>query len=391
MAIVLFDNLNFKSLYPLTQTRAIADLPLGIVTISQWWQLQTTQQVFIFSQDVFHERYEPLPLNQELLWIDAALIPDEALLAQIINLKNNEAIADDEGLVAMRSSIAYQPVYGFHAATGLQTLATNVTLVNNTRRLQYPHQIFLWANELMHRDFELLTKGRTSQPVSSTNNIISGNNIFIEEGAVVEFATINAGTGPVYIGKNCTIMEGSCIRGPFAMLDGSVVKMGATIYGATRLGKSCVAGGEIKNAVLLDYSNKAHHGYLGDSVIGSFCNLGAGTTNSNVKNTCGNVSLYNAATQTSINAGFKAGCIMGDYTTTAINTSINTGTVIGIACNIFGGGFTPKHINNFSWGLQGQQVNIGKALVNIERWKKLKGESLTEAEKTILQLIFDQS
>lgn len=214
-------------------------------------------------------------------------------------------------------------------------------------------------------------------------------NVFFEKGAKAEHCIINASTGPVYIGKDAELMEGSIIRGPFAMGEGACLKMGAKVYGATTLGPRCVAGGEIKNSVLFGYSNKAHDGYLGDSVVGEWCNMGAGTTNSNLKNNASDVKIWTSRGE--MNAGTKCGVMMGDYSRTAVNTSINTGTVIGICCNVFGSGLTPKYIPNFSWGSDGvTRYDIGKVFPDIEDWKKLKGQVLREDEKRILKYIYEK-
>jgi UDP-N-acetylglucosamine diphosphorylase/glucosamine-1-phosphate N-acetyltransferase len=240
----------------------------------------------------------------------------------------------------------------------------------------------------IRQDYALITNNRKSQPISSTNKIISPENIFIEEGARVEHSIINASAGPVYIGKNAEIMEGCMIRGPFALCEGAVLKMGAKIYAATTIGPFCMGGGEIKNSVIFGHSNKAHDGYLGDSVIGEWCNLGAGTSNSNIKNTAGEVKLWNNMEHEYQPAGLKCGLMMGDYSRSAINTSFNTGTVVGVCCNVFGEGFPPKFIADFSWGKE--KYNFEKALQDIDNWKKLKGENITEQEKEILQTLYNK-
>jgi UDP-N-acetylglucosamine diphosphorylase/glucosamine-1-phosphate N-acetyltransferase len=216
-------------------------------------------------------------------------------------------------------------------------------------------------------------------------NVIAPDQIFIEEGAKLEFVTLNASTGPIYIAKGAQIMEGAMIRGPFSLGENAVVKMGAKIYGATSIGKQSVVGGEIKNAVIFDYSNKAHDGYLGDSVIGSWCNLGAGTTNSNVKNNFSTVKMQLSHQLKNIEAGNKAGLIMGDYSKSAINTSLNTGTVVGVSCNIFGNEMPPKFVPNFTWG--NEIYNIDKAIVDIQKWKQSKQQNITQQEIDILKNI----
>ncbi len=288
---------------------------------------------------------------------------------------------------------------GFNAAIipSMQTLFSIndkgvVSITNQNETCKFIHHawdIFRLNEWAMKKDFELITAGRTSQKISSTNKIISHENIFIEEGATVEHCIINASTGPVYIGKNATIMEGALIRGPLAVCEGATIKMGAKIYGATTIGPYCVAGGEIKNSVMFGYSNKAHDGYLGDSIIGEWCNLGAGTTNSNVKNTAGEVKMWNNAAKDFKGAGLKAGLIMGDYSRAAINTSFNTGTTVGVCCNIFGEGFPPKLVNNFTWG--NEKYIFEKAIQDIDNWKKLKGKTITQEEIKILKQLYNEA
>ncbi len=258
------------------------------------------------------------------------------------------------------------------------------------RKLQFPWQIFQWNAEEIRNDFELLTRGRSGNPVALTNNLIAPQHIFLEEGVTVEYATINASGGPVYIGRNATIMEGALIRGPFALGENSLIKMGATIYSGTTIGPYCVAGGEIKNSVLFGYSNKSHEGYLGDSVIGEWCNLGAGTSNSNLKNNAGAVQIWNEPRKEFLSAGTKCGMLMGDYSRAAINTSFNTGTVTGVSANVFGTGLTPHYIPSFSWGYTHySKYRFEKAIEDIANWKRLKNQSLSDIEIRTLKHIFE--
>ena len=236
-----------------------------------------------------------------------------------------------------------------------------------------------WA---LRQDYALLTKGRTSAAISATNNVMNSLNMFIEEGAIVEHCFLNATEGPIYIAKNSVVMEGSMLRGPLSIGENAVVKMGTKIYGATTIGPYCTAGGEIKNSVMMNHSNKAHDGYLGDSILGAWCNLGAGTSNSNIKNTAGNIKIKLNSVE--INAGTKFGLLMGDYSRAAINTSFNTGTVVGVCCNVFTNGLTPKFIPDFSWGVAGEKYLLEKAFNDINNWKKFKGQFITDEEKAIL-------
>ena len=272
----------------------------------------------------------------------------------------------------------------------------------STRHIRYPWDIFLYNSEALTEDFLLITAGRRSEPIPASVQAIQPHSIFIEEGARLQHCILNASTGPIYIGRDSEIMEGASIRGPFALCEGAVVKMGARIYGATTIGPYSVAGGEVKNSVLFGYSNKAHDGYLGDSVIGEWCNLGAGTSNSNIKNTASSVKVWHPASETFMDAGLKCGLLMGDYSRCAINSSFNTGTVVGVCCNVVGGGLPPKYIPDFTWGTppgasseRGNPERVkyawNKAIRDIGNWKKLKNRSLSDSEILILRPIFERS
>jgi UDP-N-acetylglucosamine diphosphorylase / glucose-1-phosphate thymidylyltransferase / UDP-N-acetylgalactosamine diphosphorylase / glucosamine-1-phosphate N-acetyltransferase / galactosamine-1-phosphate N-acetyltransferase len=240
--------------------------------------------------------------------------------------------------------------------------------------------------EAINKDFAVKCLHKKTIELPSSTQFIKTQHIFIEEGTILESCIINATEGPIYIGKNCKIMDGAILRGPIFIDENSTVKMGATIYGGTSIGKNCIVGGEIKNSIINNYSNKAHHGYLGDSIVGQWCNLGAGTSNSNVKNTGGDIIIDVDGEK--INAKNKFGMLMGDYSRTAINTSINTGTVIGVCCNIFTDGLTPKFLPNFSWGTKGEKYKLNKAFTDIDNWKKMKGFNLTTEEKEYLKQLY---
>ena len=236
------------------------------------------------------------------------------------------------------------------------------------------------------RDVAIKQINKVTLELNSSSQIIHPCNIFVEEGAILENCILNASEGPIYIAKNCKIMDGAILRGPIFIDEGSIVKMGATIYGGTSIGKKCVVGGEIKNSIINNFSNKAHHGYLGDSIIGKWCNLGAGTSTSNVKNNGSDVMLQLANAE--LNAGNKFGLLIGDYSRSAINTSFNTGTVVGTCCNIFTEGLTPKYIPNFSWGCKGERYELPKAFTDIENWKIMKGETLSKEERELLKNLY---
>src|SRR5450432_242034 len=322
--------------FPFSLTRSVADMRCGILTIREKW-------------NVYLKNKPPLPGSVS---IPANIIPDPGIVGAVF-LPNPE-----------------------------------LSFAQSTRLLQLADILRLNASEIKN-DFQLITAGRQSAPISPTNKL-SGTDIFLEPGAVAEYCYLNAVDGPVYIGKNALVMEGSMIRGPFAASEKTVVKMGAKIYGATSAGPFCVLGGEIKNSVIFGYSNKAHDGYLGDSVIGEWCNIGAGSSNSNVKNSGGTVKQWNPLRKTFVEVGLKGGLIMGDYSRTSINTSFNTGTVVGVCCHVFGNGPTPTYLPSFSWGFHNEVYAFDKAMQHISKWKKMKDRELVPDEIKKLKSIFDQ-
>ncbi len=381
MSVILFDNKYRKHFFPLTTTRAIAGLRMGIFTIKERWEKLTNEDVYIHTTPYLMPLYEPIPASEQL-WVDSTVIITDELLALIKSLQPNQAIADAQGLIAGRSAEAAAT---FDVNNTLQWFEE--TMQYTAKRLEYPHQIFQMNEAFIQFDYTLVTANRTSQPISATNNVVNSSNIFLEQGVSMEFCTLNASAGPIYMGTNATIMEGCLIRGSFALGNNSLLKMGSKIYGATTFGPNCVGGGEIKNIVMQGNSNKAHDGYLGDSVIGEWCNFGAGTSNSNVKNTGGTVHLWNDGANDFIYAGQKCGLIMGDYSRVAINSRINTGSVIGVCCNVFGTGLLPKVIKDFSWGLTNKYI-FEKAVADINNWKKMKHQHLSQEEIEVLRYIF---
>ncbi|NCW12780.1 MAG: sugar-1-phosphate guanyl transferase, partial [Chitinophagia bacterium] len=252
----------------------------------------------------------------------------------------------------------------------------------NAQFINDAFDILKWHPTLIHQDFNFVHKNKSAL-IDGSNRVVASKNIFVEPGAQIFCANLNASTGPIYIGKDAMIMEGASIRGPFVLGEKAVVKMNTSIYGSTTVGPYCLAGGEIKNSILLGFSNKGHEGYLGDSIIGHWCNLGAGTCNSNIKNTAGKVQMWNEAKQIWETVGQKMGMLMGDYSRFAIQSSINTGSYVGVSANIFGNGLLPKYLPNFTWGIvSGYQFN--KAIDDINNWKKLKGFEITAEEKEVL-------
>lgn len=342
MQRVFLDEHSIKeNLYPFAQTGPVSNLRVGILTIKEKWEKGIGEGAVAEENE---KDFTKFPAN---------LIPGKSFFEQLSN-------ADPEK--------------------------------DSSRIINYPWDLIYINDWAIREDFKILTKKRISDLIPENVEVVNARDIFIEEGASLNHCLLNASTGPIYIGKNAEIMEGAFIRGPFALCEGAVVKMGAKIYGATTIGPYSVAGGEIKNSILMGYSNKAHDGYLGDSVIGEWCNIGAGTTNSNLKNNAGQVKVWHKRTRSFIEVGLKCGLIMGDYSRSAINTSFNTGTVIGICANVFGPGLTPKYIADFSWGFEGKQkYTWEKVQEHINNWKKLKNSAVSDTEIQNLKSIFDRS
>jgi UDP-N-acetylglucosamine diphosphorylase / glucose-1-phosphate thymidylyltransferase / UDP-N-acetylgalactosamine diphosphorylase / glucosamine-1-phosphate N-acetyltransferase / galactosamine-1-phosphate N-acetyltransferase len=386
MVIVLLDTDAKQNLYPLAQTKAVADVRCGIFSVKERWEAITGLNVYVLAEKYLSGLYEAIP-DDEYLVIDAMLKDDDDIRLQILSLQTGEALYDEQGIVAGRTTVN---ISEFNA-TGSTSYFKKIIPVRSIQRMQYPWQLILWNDEQLRRDFLLLFARSTTQTISDTNKVIQPENLIIEEGAVVEHCIINASTGPVYIGKKATIMEGSVLRGPIAICEGAVIKMGAKIYGATTIGPYCTVGGEVKNSLLQCHSNKAHDGYLGNAVIDWWCNLGAGTSNSNVKNTGGEINVLHESSGKNINVGRKFGMIVGDYNRTAINTSLNSGSIIGICNNIFGEGLMPKTIGDFRWGIHHtSNYKFDKAIEHISNWKKMHGLELSSAEISVLKYIFER-
>ena len=377
-----------ENLYPFTLTRQLQDIRVGILTIREKWEMM----LGMTSYDRKENDYKDLGRSRDIadcvddgdcFMIHGNLLPDASLVRAVKKLKAGEFLSasGDSGIVYR---ISRKEIRNRHEIK----VTASVLYSGELQVLKYPWDIFQMNDRAIREDFVLLTRKRKSQPVPPHCVVIGGKDIFIEKGARVQHCTLNSLTGPIYIGRDAEIMEGSLIRGPFALGEKACVKMGTKIYGATTAGPYSVVAGEIKNSILFGYSNKAHDGYLGDSVIGEWCNMGAGTTNSNLKNNAGTVRIWTV--QGERDAGMKCGVLMGDYSRTAINTAINTGTVIGVCCHVAGAGLTPKYIPNFSWGSDGvTRYDFQRALHDMDGWKKLKNQSLSDQEKTILKYIFD--
>lgn len=383
MAFFIFDPSSRDQLAPLSLTKAIADFRFGILSVKERWELLLKEAAFIKTADYLQTLYPNTPTEVDV-WVNATVIPNELLAAQIAQLQLGQALADDLGLIAGRTNQSFS---NFNQREAL-SLFKEVKTIQAVIRIEYPWEIMQLNEAMIREDFKLVTKGRSSQPVSPTVQLVQPADIFVEEGAKLEFCTLNSTTGPIYIGKHAEIMEGTTVRGPFSLGTRSVLKMNSRVYGATSLGPYCMGGGEIKNSVMMGYSNKAHDGYLGDSVVGEWCNFGAGTSNSNLKNSAGDIDVWAMGINQMITVGQKCGVIMGDYSRLAINSSVNTGSVIGICSNVFGAGLLPKQIPHFSWGVEGKRYQLDTAIADTNNWKYMKGKKLSEEEIQVLKHIY---
>jgi UDP-N-acetylglucosamine diphosphorylase/glucosamine-1-phosphate N-acetyltransferase len=382
MHFVLVDLPCRDQFYPFSLTRSLTELRVGIFSIQERWEasLKTHCEVYTASylQCLYNEDF--LHHTEEVIFINAACIPEPNLIMAIADLKNGENLMDEDG--KWIASKTKERSIG-KILLGDPNLKTTIAakFIKNAMH-------FLQLNAtLIASDFETIKTTKTTAVVDDSNRLICPENIFIESGAVLTGVSLNATEGPIYIGKNAILMEGVAIRGPFVLGEKSVVKMNASIYGATSVGPYCTIGGEIKNSIILGYSNKAHEGYLGDSIIGHWCNLGAGTSNSNVKNTAGSIQIWNQHQKTWDTVGNKMGMLVGDYTRFAIQSSINTGSYIGVSSNIYGNGLLPKMIPNFCWGITKGYL-LDKAIEDIQNWKMMKGFQIIESEKDVLTALF---
>lgn len=385
MQLVFSDAQYWEDFLPLTFTRPIAEMRCGILTFSERWQkILATTEVSWFTEMYLQQKFRE-PEKKESLFLVPNFLPTETVIQQIKELKQGEALVYEDELVAAKINME-----GF----SLHQIEKMTDIKEELIFYKKPTDLFTYNKEAIDFDFELLTKGKISQELSSTNGFLGNKeDLFIEEGAEIEFSTINTKTGKIYIGKNAEVMEGCNLRGPIALCEDSKFNLGAKIYGATTIGPHSKVGGEVSNIIIFGYSNKGHDGFVGNSVIGEWCNLGADTNSSNLKNNYGNVKLWNYRTKDFQDTGLQfAGLIMGDHSKTAINTQLNTGTVIGVASNIFKEGFPPNLIENFSWGgfKDDERFKLDKAYEVAEKVMARRKLPLTDGDKAILKHIFNE-
>lgn len=389
MAIILNDAGHHSHLLPLTFTRPVGHLRPGILRISEGWYVRSGLGTGFRTEGYLSAAF-PLPQDGSTFEVDGALFPTDALVAAVMDLRPGEVLVQEARALAFR-------LEGGAAPSAMDwrmppAFLKPVPFGGEVVRFERPWHLFQHCGRAIAHDFALLTEGRRSQHLGGYNTVVGDPAlVFLEEGAVVEASVLNTNKGPIYIGKEAEVMEGCLIRGPFALGDHAQLKMGAKVYGPTSIGPESRVGGEVNNSVIMGFSNKAHDGFLGNSVLGEWCNLGADTNNSNLKNTYGSVQLFSYAENGPVDTGLTfCGLIMGDHAKTGINTMLNTGTVVGVSANVYGGGFPPKHVPGFAWGgADGSSVyEVDKAIITARRVMERRGVVLNHIDEGILRHVF---
>jgi len=389
MQVILFDDETRFRLLPFTHTRPVADIRCGILTMRERWEYwlrtKTSTITDSYLQPVF-----PIEKENDHLLVNASVFANEDLTNQITNLKEGEKLLSGELLIAARLGNAE---LHFHNISAQTASLSAKNYAGEVKKLQHIWDIFSLNEKAIAEDFQLLTKGKKSEPIPEYVTVIGKENVFLEPGAVINAGTIiNASSGYVYLGKDAEIMEGAILRGSAALGEHAVIKMGAKIYGATTIGPGCKVGGEISNVVFFANSNKGHDGYLGNAVIGEWCNLGADTNCSNLKNNYDFIKIWDEHRNKSIQTGLQfCGLLMGDHSKCGINTMFNTGTVVGVSANIFGGGFPEKFIPSFTWGGSDGMVtyDFDRAIDTAKRMMARRNKELSQAEVMMLRHVFD--
>jgi UDP-N-acetylglucosamine diphosphorylase/glucosamine-1-phosphate N-acetyltransferase len=385
MNYILFDGTVREALLPFTFTRPVADIRIGILTIREKWEKYLGYTTTTVTEEYLSEKYPMVEMESNVM-INASFLPNPNLVEKIKNLKSNQALFAGDTVIAFFTSESQDEV----------DFDTYEIMDHQDEVMTVAHtwDIFSKNDAAIHADFELLTADRKSQAIPKSVNVIAPENIFIEEGAKLEFVTLNASTGPIYIGTNSEIMEGSVIRGPFALCESGRVKLATKVYGATTVGPHSVIGGEVNNSVLFGYSNKGHDGFLGNSVLGEWCNIGADSNNSNLKNNYEPVKLWSYETENFAQTGLQfCGLMMGDHSKCGINTMFNTGTVVGVSANIFGSGFPRNFVPSFSWGgasgFTTYQTN--KAFQTAKIVMARRNVEFTDLDAAILEHVFEET
>ena len=385
MNYILFDGTVRNALLPFTFTRPVADIRIGILTIREKWEKYLGSTTTTLTEEYLSEKFPMVEMENNVM-INASFLPNDILSEMVKSLEKNQAIFKEDEVIAFYTKDTQEEV-DFNTYEIIEFNEDCLTVENTW-------DIFAKNDAAIREDFELLTEDRKSQPIPKSVNVIAPENVFIEEGAKLEFVTLNASTGPIYIGKNAEIMEGSVIRGPFALCESGRVKLASKVYGATTVGPYSVIGGEVSNSVLFGYSNKGHDGFLGNAVLGEWCNIGADSNNSNLKNNYEEVRLWSYETEGFARTGLQfCGLMMGDHSKCGINTMFNTGTVIGVSANIFGSGFPRNFVPSFSWGgASGFTTYItSKAFQTAKIVMARRQVEFTDEDTKILEHVFEET
>ncbi len=385
MNYILFDGPARNALLPFTFTRPVADILIGIMTIREKWELRLGSTTTTLTEEYLSEKFPMVELEENVM-INASFLPNDILAEMVSNLEPNQAIFKGDEVIAFYTNDEQESV-DFDTYEILECHQECITV-------EHSWDIFSKNDAAIREDFDYLIQNRKSQLIPKSVNAIAPENIFIEKGAKLEFVILNASSGPIYIGKDSEVMEGTNIRGPFALCERGQVKMGSKVYGATTVGPYSRIGGEVKNAVLFSYSNKGHDGFLGDSVIGEWCNIGADSNNSNLKNNYEEVKLWDYETEGFAKTGLQfCGLMMGDHSKCGINTMFNTGTVVGVSANIFGSGFPRNFVPSFSWGgAAGFTTYLTKKAFETARLvMSRRNVDFDEREAAILEHVFEES
>lgn len=379
MNIILFDGEEWENLLPLTFTKPVASLRMGVLSFAERWEKILNSSISYKTQHYLEEKFST-HLQSENIFINPSFFPTKELIQAIKNIELNTSIVFENQLVAVRTTEA------------VPKITTKIIELDQIIYIKNSWDLFTYNFQAIEFDYDLLTEGRKSQPISQTNKVLHAERIFLEEGAKVEFSILNASEGPIYIGKDAEIMEGSMIRGGLALCEHAKINMGAKIYSGCTIGPFCKVGGELNNAILMAYSNKGHDGFLGNAVIGEWCNLGADTNNSNLKNNYAEVKLWSYKEARFVKTGLQfCGLIMGDYAKSAINTQFNTGTVVGVCANVFQSGFPPNMIKHYSWGGQSDApiFSFERACEAAEKMMERRKVEFTSTDEKILKHIFN--
>lgn len=390
--LILFENEFRSNLLPFTNTRPACEIKLGILNIREKWELALNGKGSFITQDYLSDIYD-ITLSEKNYLINGCVLPTPELISQITQLSVGEALLYKDELIA---ALLDMDQFNRLIDEDIEVFSSyDLSETQNLLKVEHLWDLFKLLDWAIRWDYERLTTNRKSEPIPKSSTLIGSDNwIFIEKGALVDGATFNTSAGPIYIGKHATVMEGACIRGPFVLGEKATVKMGAKIYGPTVAGPFSTLGGEIKNVLMLEHASKGHEGYIGNSVIGSWCNLGADTNCSNLKNNWTEVKIWDFVKRELVSSGeLKAGLFLGDYSMTSINSMFNTGTVTGICCNIFGSGFPEKFIPSFTWGEPGncETYRVDKAIAAIERMKNIHKQAFSVEERIMLLNVFEES